>query len=80
MEEKQCREKLLSTEKEKLVKQINKFDGLWDLNDIPIKLKKFQTEKDEKLAFKVQLHFCHKVLGVRCNRSVCYDQDICGES
>ena len=43
MEEKQCREKLLSTEKEKLVKQINKFDGLWDLNDIPIKLKKFQT-------------------------------------
>ena len=72
MEEKQCREKLLSTEKEKLVKQINKFDGLWDLNDIPIKLKKFQTEKDEKLAFKVQLHFC--------NGSVCYDQDICGES
>ena len=70
MEEKQRKEKLLSTEKEKLVKQINEFGGLWDLNDIPIKLKKFQTEKDKKLALKVQLHFRQKVLGVRCNRSL----------
>ena len=62
MEEKQRKEKLLSTEKEKLVKQINEFGGLWDLNDIPIKLKKFQTEKDKKLALKVQLHFRQKVL------------------
>ena len=49
MEEKQHNE-LLSTEKEKLVKQINEFGGLWDLNDIPIKLKKFQPEKYKKLA------------------------------
>ena len=70
MEEKQRKEKLLPTEKEKLVKQINEFGGLWDLNDIPIKLKKFQTEKDKKLALKVQLNFCQKVLGVRCNRSL----------
>ena len=68
MEEKQRKEKLLSTEKEKLVKQINEFGGLWDLNDIPIKQKKFQTEKDKKLALKVQLNFRQKVLGVRCNR------------
>ena len=70
MEEKQRKEKLLPTEKEKLVKQINEFGGLWDLNDILIKLKKFQTEKDKKLALKVQLNFCQKVLGVRCNRSL----------
>ena len=53
MEEKQRKQKLLSTEKEKLVRQINEFGGLWDLNDIQIKLKKFQTEKDKKLALKV---------------------------
>ena len=70
MEEKQCKKKLLPTEKEKLVMQINEFGGLWDLNDIPIKLNKFQTEKDKKLALKVQLHFCQKVLGVRCNQSL----------
>ena len=70
MEEKQRKEKLLPTEKEKLVKQINEFGGLWDLSDIPIKLKKFQTEKDKKLALKVQLNFCQKVLGVRCNLSL----------
>ena len=69
MEEKQCKEKLLSTKKEKLVKQINEFGGLWDLNDISIKLKKFQTQKDKTLALKVQLNFRQKILGVRCNRS-----------
>ena len=69
MEEKQRKEKLLSTKKEKLVKQINEFGGLWDLNDISIKLKKFQTQKDKTLALKVQLNFHQKILGVRCNRS-----------
>ena len=69
MEEKQRKEKLLSTKKEKLVKQINEFAGLWDLNDISIKLKKFQTQKDKTLALKVQLNFRQKILGVRCNRS-----------
>ena len=69
MEEKQRKEKLLSTKKEKLVKQINEFDGLWDLNDISIKLKKFQTQIDKTLALKVQLNFRQKILGVRCNRS-----------
>ena len=69
MEEKQRKEKLLSTKKEKLVKQINEFGGLWDLNDISIKLKKFQTQKDKTLALKVQLNFRQKILGVRCNRS-----------
>ena len=67
MEEKQRKEKLLSTKKEKLVKQINEFGGLWDLNDISIKLKKFQTQKDKTLALKVQLNFRQKILG--CNRS-----------
>ena len=70
MEEKQHKEKLLSTDKEKLLKQINEFGGLWDLHDIPIKLKKFQTEKDKKLALKMELHFHQKVLGVRCNQSL----------
>ena len=69
MEEKQCKEKLLSTKKEKPLKQINEFGGLWDLNDISIKLKKFQTQKDKTLALKVQLNFRQKILGVRCNRS-----------
>ena len=69
MEEKQRKEKLLSTKKEKLVKQIKKFGWLWDLNDISIKLKKFQTQKDKTLALKVQLNFRQKILGVRCNRS-----------
>ena len=69
MEEKQRKEKLLSTKKEKLVKQINEFGGLWDLNDISIKLKKFQTQKVKTLALKVQLNFRQKILGVRCNRS-----------
>ena len=26
--------------------------GLWDLNNIPVKLKKLQTEKDKNLALK----------------------------
>ena len=52
------------------MKQINEFRGLWDLNDIPIKLKKFETEKDKKLALKMQLHFRQKVLRVRYNRSL----------
>ena len=70
MEEKQRKEKLLSTKREKLVKQINEFGWLWELNDIPMKLKKFQTVQDKKLALKVQLNFQQKVLGVRCNRSL----------
>ena len=69
MEEKQRNEKLLSTKKEKLVKEINEFGGLWDLNAISIKLKKFQTQKDKTLALKVQLNFRQKILGVRCNQS-----------
>ena len=48
MEEKQHKEKLLLTEREKLVKKINEFGGLRELNDKPTKLKKFQTEKDKK--------------------------------
>ena len=48
MEEKQHKEKLLLTEREKLVKKINEFGGLRELTDIPTKLKKFQTEKDKK--------------------------------
>ena len=55
---------MLSTEKEKLVKQINEFGGLWGLNDMPVKLKKFQTEQVKKLGSKVQLNFWQKVLGV----------------
>ena len=63
MEKKQLKE-LLSTEKEKLMKQINEFGGLWGLNDMLVKLKKFQTEQVKKLASKVQLNFWQKVLGV----------------
>ena len=48
IEEKQHKEKLLLTEREKLVKKINEFGGLRELNDIPTKLKKFQIEKDKK--------------------------------
>ena len=35
-----------------------------------MKLKNFQTQKDKKLALKVQLNFRQKALGVRCNQSL----------
>ena len=70
MEEKQQKEKLLALEKEKLLKQLNDFGGLWGSTDVEKRLQMFSTEKEKRFALKVQFNFCQKVLGIKCKRSL----------
>ena len=73
VEEKDRKEKLLDSEKEKLLKQIHEYVGLQGISEIDARVENYKTEKEKSMALKLQLNFHQKVLGVKCCRSVCYD-------
>ena len=68
IEEKCRKEKLLVSEREKLLKQINECGGLWGILDA--RLENLETEKEKRMALKIQLNFHQKVLGVKCCQSL----------
>ena len=43
--------------------------GLWGLDVVDAKLSKFSSEKEQRLALKIQLSFWEKVIGVKCART-----------
>ena len=70
IEEKYRKEKLLVSEREKLLKQINECGGLWGILEVEARLENLETEKEKRMALKIQLNFHQKVLGVKCCRSL----------
>ena len=69
IEEKYRKKKLLVSEREKLLKQINECGGLWGILEVEARLENLKTEKEKRMALKIQLNFHQKVLGVKCCRS-----------
>ena len=58
------------SEREKLLKQINECGGLWGILENEARLENLETEKEKRMALKIQLNFHQKVLGVKCCRSL----------
>ena len=69
VEEKERKAKDAAT-KERLVGQISEFGGLWDELSVHKNLKVMKSEKEKRLALKIQLNFRNKVLGVKCDKSL----------
>ena len=70
IEEKYRKQKLLVSEKKKLLKQINEWGGLWGILEVEARLENLETEKEKRMALKIQLNFHQKVLSVKCYRSL----------
>ena len=70
IEEKYRKEKLLVSEREKLLKQINECGGLRGILEVKARLENLETEKEKRMALKIQLNFHQKVLGVKCCQSL----------
>ena len=68
IEEKCKKEKLLVSEKEKLLKQINECGRFWGISEVEEKVENFKTGKEKRMALKIQLNFHQKVVGVKCYR------------
>ena len=66
IEGKYRKEKLLVSEKEKLLKQFNECGGLWGISEVEARVENFKTDKEKRMTLKVQLNFHQKVLGVKC--------------
>ena len=69
VKEKYRKERLLVSEKEKLLKQINECGVLWVISKIEASVENFKTEKEKRVTLKIQLNFHQKVLNVKCCRS-----------
>ena len=69
MKQKEKNEKREAEEKEKLLRQLDDLRGFWDLDLVETKLSKLSSEKEKRLALKIQLTFCQKVIGVKCART-----------
>ena len=70
VKEKYRKERLLVSEKEKLLKQINECGVLWVISKIEASVENFKTEKEKRVTLKIQLNFHQKVLNVKCCRSL----------
>ena len=57
IEEKCRKEKLLVSEKEKLLKQINECGRFWGISEVEEKVENFKTGKEKRMALKIQLNF-----------------------
>ena len=69
MEQKEKKEKRDAEEKERLLRQLVDFGGLWHLDVVDTKLSKLSSENEKRLALKIQLTFWQKVIGVKCART-----------
>ena len=63
MEQKEKKEKRDAEKKERLLRQLDDFGGLWDLDVVDTKLSKLSSEKKKGLALKIQLTFWQKIIG-----------------
>ena len=70
IEEKYRKEKLPVSEKEKLLKQFNECGELWGILEVEARVENFKTEKEKRMALKIQWNFHQKVLGMKCCRSL----------
>ena len=52
-----------------MLRQLDDFVGLWDLDVVDTKLSKLSSEKEKRLALKIQLTFWQKVIGLKCART-----------
>ena len=68
MEEKERKEKRDAEEKERLLRELDDFGGLWDIDMVDTKLSNFSSDKEKKIALKIQLNFWQKVIGVKCGK------------
>ena len=68
MEEKERKEKRDAEEKERLMRELDDFGGSWDTDMVDTKLSNFSSDKEKRIALKIQLNFWHKVIGVKCGK------------
>ena len=68
MEEKERKEKRVAEEKERLLRELDDFGGLWDIDMVDTKLSNFSSDKEKRIALKIQLNFWQKVIGVKCGK------------
>ena len=52
-----------------MLRQLDDFGELWDLDVVDTKLSKLSSEKEKKLALKIQLTFWKKIIGIKCART-----------
>ena len=53
MEEKERKEKRDAEEKERLLRELDDFGGLWDIDMVDTKLSNFSSDKEKKIALKI---------------------------
>ena len=64
MEQKEKKQKSDTDEKERLLRQLDDFGGLWHLDVVDTKISKLSIEKEKRLALKIQLAFWKKIIGI----------------
>ena len=69
MKQKEKKEKRDAEERERLLRQLDDFGRLWDLDVVDAKLSKFSSGKERRLALKIKLSLWGKVIGVKCARA-----------
>ena len=57
MEEKERKEERDAEEKERLMRELDDFGGLWDTDMTDTKLSNFSSDKEKRIALKIQLNF-----------------------
>ena len=55
-------------EKKRLVKELDGFGGLWEIDMVDTKLSSFCSDKEKRIALKIQLIFWQKGIGVKCGK------------
>ena len=54
--------------KERLLRELDDFGGLGDINMVDTKHGKFSSDKEKRIALKIQLNFWQKAIGVKCGK------------
>ena len=68
MEEKEKKQKRVAEEKERLLRELDDFGGLWDIDMVDTKLSNFSSDKEKRIALKIQLNFRQEVIEVKCGK------------
>ena len=51
-----------------MLRELDDFGGLGDINMVDTKHGKFSSDKEKRIALKIQLNFWQKVIGVKCGK------------
>ena len=65
MEEKEKKAKRDTEEKEKLLRELDNFRGLWGIDMVDTK---YSLQEYARIALKIQLNFQQNVIGVKCGK------------